>query len=78
MNISSFVGFLPADKPELAIIVVLDEPQGRERTGGAVSAPVFRDIATWLVRYLDVVPTRPAELATGLSGGSEHAAAAED
>ena len=45
LNISSFVGFLPADKPELAIIVVLDEPQGKERTGGAVAAPVFWEIA---------------------------------
>ena len=40
--------------------------------------PVFREAASWLVRHLDAVPPQPAELAIGLSGGIEHAAAAED
>jgi cell division protein FtsI/penicillin-binding protein 2 len=42
--IGSFVGFLPADNPELSVIVAIDEPQG-EYHGGQVAAPVFNAIA---------------------------------
>jgi cell division protein FtsI/penicillin-binding protein 2 len=54
LNVSSFVGFLPADDPEIAIIVVLDEPKGAVRTGGYVCCPVFKAIAEKSVRYLDI------------------------
>lgn len=60
-NIASFVGFLPAERPELAIIVVVDEPQPLH-TGGLVAAPVFRRIAEQAVRYLDI-PAVPEEQA---------------
>lgn len=40
---SSFVGYVPADRPCLVGIVVIDNPKGRYY-GGAVAAPVFRDI----------------------------------
>lgn len=55
LNVSSFAGFIPADDPEIGIIVVIDEPKGF-RTGGAVAAPVFREIAADAVRYLDIPP----------------------
>ncbi|HBA83518.1 MAG TPA: hypothetical protein DCZ95_05420 [Verrucomicrobia bacterium] len=55
-NIASFVGFIPSDSPELGIIVVIDEPQPLH-TGGVVAAPVFREIASQVVRYLDIPPT---------------------
>jgi stage V sporulation protein D (sporulation-specific penicillin-binding protein) len=44
--ITSFIGFAPYEDPEIAIIVVVDEPQGEENTiwGGTVAAPAFRDI----------------------------------
>jgi cell division protein FtsI (penicillin-binding protein 3) len=54
-NIASFVGFVPAENPEIGIIVVVDEPQPLH-TGGAVSAPIFREIAEQAVRYLDIPP----------------------
>lgn len=53
---ASFVGFLPAEKPEIGMIVVFDEPQPLH-TGGAVAAPVFGEIAKQVVRYLDIIPT---------------------
>lgn len=68
-NIASFVGFLPAEQPELAVIVVVDEPQPL-RTGGAVSAPVFQQIASQAVRYLDVRPGPPDSLAAVEQGRS--------
>lgn len=40
----SFAGFVPATDPRLAIIVMIDEPQGRHQ-GGSVAAPVFNLIA---------------------------------
>lgn len=54
-NVASFMGFLPAANPEIAIIVVVDEPQPLH-TGGVVAAPVFREIASEAVRYLDIPP----------------------
>lgn len=52
---ASFVGFLPANKPEIGMIVVMDEPQPLH-TGGIVSAPVFGEVAEQAVRYLGIVP----------------------
>ncbi len=51
--VSSFVGFVPADNPRLAIIVVIYEPKG-QIYGGVVAAPVFRDIANQALSYLDI------------------------
>jgi cell division protein FtsI (penicillin-binding protein 3) len=41
---TSFMGFFPAEDPQVAILVILDEPQ-RDKWGGVASAPVFRNIA---------------------------------
>jgi cell division protein FtsI (penicillin-binding protein 3) len=40
---TSFMGFFPAEDPQVAILVTLDEPQ-RDRWGGLAAAPVFKDI----------------------------------
>ena len=53
--IASFVGFTPADKPKLAIVVIIDEPQGKYY-GGTVAAPVFRRIARETLNYLNIPP----------------------
>ncbi|MCK7478900.1 MAG: penicillin-binding transpeptidase domain-containing protein [Candidatus Moduliflexus flocculans] len=42
--ISSFVGFVPAGDPRIAMIIIINEPRG-QIYGGIVAAPVFRDIA---------------------------------
>lgn len=52
---SSFIGFVPADKPRIAIVVVLDEPM-ITHAGGAVAAPAFRRVAEFALRYLGVTP----------------------
>jgi cell division protein FtsI (penicillin-binding protein 3) len=52
---ASFVGFLPAEDPEIGMIVVVDEPQPLH-TGGLVSAPVFGEVAEQAVRYLGILP----------------------
>ena len=40
---TSFMGFFPSDDPQVAILVILDEPQ-RDKWGGVAAAPVFREI----------------------------------
>jgi len=54
-HIASFVGFLPAEDPEIAIIVVVDDPQPIH-TGGRVAAPAFGEIAGQVSRYLNIAP----------------------
>ena len=54
--IASFVGFVPADKPRLAIAVAIDEPMAGTYAGGSVAAPVFRRVAEMSLRYLGVTP----------------------
>lgn len=51
--VSSFVGFLPADKPRIALIVVIHDPRGHIY-GGIVAAPVFRKISNDALSYLEV------------------------
>jgi cell division protein FtsI (penicillin-binding protein 3) len=40
---TSFIGFFPAKNPQVAILVMLDEPQ-RDKWGGVAAAPVFKNI----------------------------------
>lgn len=54
--VSSFIGFAPADNPKVVIAVVMDEPQGANRNGGHVAAPVFADIAEQILPELNVTP----------------------
>jgi cell division protein FtsI (penicillin-binding protein 3) len=67
-HVASFVGFIPADRPEIGIIVVVDEP-GDFHTGGRVAAPWFRSIAEETVRYLNVPPASHALGKRGSSAG---------
>jgi cell division protein FtsI (penicillin-binding protein 3) len=69
---ASFVGFVPVDRPRLSMIVVLDEPK-EAYYGGQACAPVFRDIARQVLRYLRVPPERPfpARVLTAGMGKSE-------
>ncbi len=50
--ISSFIGFVPADDPEIALVVIVYKPRG-EKYGGVVAAPVFRNIITNTLVYLN-------------------------
>jgi cell division protein FtsI/penicillin-binding protein 2 len=52
---ASFIGFFPADNPELCISVVLDEPR-KGTYGGETAAPVFKRIAERAAQYLAIPP----------------------
>jgi cell division protein FtsI (penicillin-binding protein 3) len=51
--IASFIGFAPAQNPQLLCAVIVDEPQG-EIYGGSVAAPAFGKIAEFALPYLGV------------------------
>ena len=53
IHTASFVGFVPVENPVLAIVVVIDEPKGKFY-GGDVAAPVFKEVASQTLRYLQV------------------------
>lgn len=57
--VASFAGFVPAERPELTVIVVLDEPT--PIYGGLVSAPVFAQVARYALRQFSVPPP-PADV----------------
>jgi cell division protein FtsI (penicillin-binding protein 3) len=60
--VASFTGYAPADNPQLAMIVVIDEPQG-DTLGGAVAAPVFSRVGEQVLSYLGVPSNAPITLA---------------
>jgi cell division protein FtsI/penicillin-binding protein 2 len=70
---SSFIGFFPADNPELCISVVLDDPKDGHY-GGDTAGPIFRAIAERAANYLNLKPDiapEPAEpqIVTAIAGG---------
>jgi cell division protein FtsI (penicillin-binding protein 3) len=69
--VASFVGLVPARKPRLAILVMVDEPHGAI-WGGVVAAPVFRDLARFSLQYLEVPPDAPeTKSGTAVAMGSK-------
>lgn len=54
--VSSFAGLVPASRPALAIVIVIDEPSNGAYYGGDVAAPVFARIAEGALRVLAVPP----------------------
>lgn len=53
--VASFIGFFPADDPQLCISIVLDEPK-EGYYGGQVAGPVFREVAERAANYLNIKP----------------------
>ena len=53
--VASFVGLVPATKPRLVIMVMVDEPRA-SIWGGTVAAPAFKEIARFNMQHLEVPP----------------------
>ncbi len=53
-RIASFVGFAPADDPEIICLIMLDEPQSAVKYGGTIAAPVVGSIIEETLGYLGV------------------------
>jgi cell division protein FtsI/penicillin-binding protein 2 len=53
----SFVGFAPASDPKFVILIRMEKPQGITFAADSLS-PVFKDVALFLINYLNIPPTR--------------------
>ena len=56
--IVSFIGFLPADKPEYVVYVAIDYPKGVTQYGGTVSAPIASNIMKNIISIKDIKPSK--------------------
>jgi len=54
--IASFAGLAPASDPQLAVVVVINEPEGKAYYGGDIAAPVFARILADALRILAIPP----------------------
>src|SRR5438094_6705700 len=63
--VSSFIGFLPATRPRIAILVAATYPSKNGTYGGVVAAPAFREIARQTMAYLHVPPDAPGDFRDG-------------
>lgn len=57
LYVGSCVSVAPIDDPEVAVLVILDEPKGDKYYGGVISAPVNGKIMTDILPYLGYEPT---------------------
>jgi cell division protein FtsI (penicillin-binding protein 3) len=55
---ASFVGFFPAEDPQITVLVSIDEPPAGsdDRFGGTAAAPVFAELAPTLIHETGIVP----------------------
>jgi cell division protein FtsI/penicillin-binding protein 2 len=67
--VSSFIGFVPASRPRIAILVAVTRPHG-QYYGGVVAAPAFREIARQTMAYLEIPPDSPGDVRDGAHPGS--------
>ncbi len=67
--LSVFAGIVPASKPRLAAVVMINEPGRDQYYGGLVAAPVFADVMSGALRLLDIPPDDPQTLHTNLALG---------
>lgn len=54
--IASFAGVAPADDPEIAILIIIDEPGGADYSGGVIAAPVGGEVFEKVLPYLGIEP----------------------
>ncbi len=56
--ILSFMGFMPADDPEIVVYVAVDHPVGVTQYGGTVSAPIAKSVLQTAIDVLSLSPTK--------------------
>ncbi len=54
--ILSFIGFMPADNPEIVVYVAINNPKGITQYGGTVSAPVAKNVLEAAIEIFDIEP----------------------
>ncbi|WP_241420994.1 penicillin-binding transpeptidase domain-containing protein [Candidatus Contubernalis alkaliaceticus] len=59
-NIMSFVGFVPADDPQILLFIAVDEPKRGPMWASQIAAPIFRNMMVDILNYLNI-PQQAAE-----------------
>lgn len=60
----TFAGIAPADDPRFVVAIMLDDPKsgvGDDGQGGQSTAPLFKDIASWLLTRDNIPPSKPVK-----------------
>jgi len=68
--LSVFAGIVPADDPQLVMVVMLNEPRNGEHFGGQIAAPVFSKVMSGALRLLDIEPDNLEYAQVGKKGKS--------
>jgi stage V sporulation protein D (sporulation-specific penicillin-binding protein) len=66
----SFVGFAPADRPALAVLVMVSQPHGQNAFGSTVAGPVFAQLIAQGMHDLGIPPERPLPVVTPSAGAT--------
>lgn len=53
-DVVSFIGFAPVNNPKIAMLIVIDQPDGANIGGGTAAAPVFKKIVSQTLQYMGV------------------------
>lgn len=62
--ILSFIGFTPADDPEIIVYVAIDNPKGITQYGGTVSAPIAKNVLKSAINILGIKPSNDGMIRT--------------
>ena len=58
-----FAGISPVSDPKIAMVVMLDEPEGDVYYGGDVAAPIYSNVAEQALRLLNIKPDKTIDVA---------------
>jgi len=56
--VATFAGLAPASNPQLAVVVMINDPRGEKYYGGDVAAPVFSNTLAGALRLMNVQPDK--------------------
>ena len=66
--IASFAGFAPYDDPDISVVVIIDDPQGDNYSGGIIAAPVAGEIFEKVLKYRGVTPVYDDDEISAMTG----------
>lgn len=72
----SFIGFAPADNPEVVLYVVVDEPNAEKQSSSSFAMEIWKNIMEEALPYLNIYPTEeiPADMADEVQAAQEEQA----
>lgn len=71
--VNLFAGIAPVSNPQIAVVVLIDEPGGDLYYGGDTAAPVFSEIMSGALQLLNIAPDdKPVSSLIAMHGGTHH------